>query len=287
MCKDQTRLTFQRSYRGNLRCDIKDRRIVSALLTPPRGNSCCFLTRQLYIARKPWIIASSSSSNLWSCSLCLPSDHTVKHLGHDYRFCVGMETDGENELGFSWGGLTQEIYIALKTHCLTNRRWQLYLLAFEAFFALPTSPVFHVPCTVCRRVGFRTLHRCQSTALLQSPTGSLVQAMWCSAQSVPAVSDCTYEGGHITSHLASPGQESCSRQLFSLSRTAKRKECLAPSTTHAVTINTTLPQSPTRIHTTSQLTVFEIDSQLASRSSGDSIIFLASVHHAFVLVRSD
>ena len=171
MCKDQTRLTFQRSYRGNLRCDIKDRRIVSALLTPPRGNSCCFLTRQLYIARKPWIIASSSSSNLWSCSLCLPSDHTVKHLGHDYRFCVGMETDGENELGFSWGGLTQEIYIALKTHCLTNRRWQLYLLAFEAFFALPTSPVFHVPCTVCRRVGFRTLHRCQSTALLQSPTG--------------------------------------------------------------------------------------------------------------------
>ena len=38
MCKDQTSLTPQRSYRVNLRRDIKDLGISGALLTAPRGT---------------------------------------------------------------------------------------------------------------------------------------------------------------------------------------------------------------------------------------------------------
>ena len=73
--KDRTSLTLQRSYRVNLRRDIKDRRIAGALLTSPRGteglsilclDTTCFLARQLHVARKPEIFVSSSSSNIWS-----------------------------------------------------------------------------------------------------------------------------------------------------------------------------------------------------------------------------
>ena len=76
ICKDQTSLARQRSYRVNLRHDIKDRRIAGALLTPPRGtdslsirclDTCCFFARQLHNARRPRIIVSSKSSHLRSC----------------------------------------------------------------------------------------------------------------------------------------------------------------------------------------------------------------------------
>ena len=56
-------------------------------------------------------------------------------------------------------------------HCLTTEGGKCNLLAFEAFFALPARPAFRVPCSVCRRFGFRALHQCQRTALLQSDTG--------------------------------------------------------------------------------------------------------------------
>ena len=71
LCEDQTSLTLQRSYGANLRRDIKDRRVAGALLTPPRGtdslsirrlDTCCFRARQLHVARKRWIIVSSSST---------------------------------------------------------------------------------------------------------------------------------------------------------------------------------------------------------------------------------
>ena len=54
---------------------------------------------------------------------------------------------------------------------LDSEKRQLFFLAFEAFFALSTRPVFHVPCTVCRRFGFRALHQCWRSALLLSDTG--------------------------------------------------------------------------------------------------------------------
>ena len=84
MCKGQTSLAVQRFYHVNLRRDYKHRRIAGALLTPPRGtgslsirclDTCCFLARQLHVARKPRI-----------SSLCPPADHIAEQLGHDYRF---------------------------------------------------------------------------------------------------------------------------------------------------------------------------------------------------------
>ena len=74
MCKNQASLTLQRLYRVNLCHDIKYRRIAGSLLPVPRGTDSlsircldpvCFLDRQLHVARKPWIIVSSSSSNIW------------------------------------------------------------------------------------------------------------------------------------------------------------------------------------------------------------------------------
>ena len=56
MSNGQSSLTLQRSYRVNLRRDIKDRRIAGPLLTPLRGtdslsvrclDTCCFRARQL------------------------------------------------------------------------------------------------------------------------------------------------------------------------------------------------------------------------------------------------
>ena len=83
MCKDQTSLmTLQRSYCVNLG-------IAGGLLNPPRGtdslsvrclDTWCFFARQLHVARKPWIIVSSSSSNIWSC----PSVLQLATLSHTW-----------------------------------------------------------------------------------------------------------------------------------------------------------------------------------------------------------
>ena len=96
-------------------------------------------------------------------SLCPPSIRTIKHLGHDYRFVRVWIPMAKAQEASHGGGLTREICIAFKNAA-------------------------HVPRTVCRRFGFRALHQCKRTALLQS---------------VPAVSDWTREGGHFGSHLAS------------------------------------------------------------------------------------
>ena len=263
--KDQTSLTLERSYRVNLRRDIKDRRIAGASLTPSRATDslsirclhiCCFLARQMHVARERWIIVSSSSSNNWSC----PSVLHLVTLSNTWvmttDLCGYGETWRKHTRLLMRSGLTQEIYIALKKTLLHNKRLQLFLLAFEAFFTLPTHPVFHVPSTVCRRFGFRAFHQCKRTALLQS-IGILVWAVWCSEQSVPAVSNCTHEGGHLTSHLASAlskqDVQTVSRQLFSLSHTAKRFP--SPSTTYTVTYNTSFSQSGICFLTTSRFTV--------------------------------
>ena len=93
--------------------------------------------------------------------------------------------------------------------------------------------------------------------------GSLVWAMWCGAQSVPAVSKCTYEGGHLTSCLASARalqvvHDSCSLFL------AQQKEFLAPSSTRAVAFYTTCFTEPDTFFTTSHCTFIDLKSQFAS-----------------------
>ena len=110
----------------------------------------------------------------------------------------------------------------------------MFPLAFGAFFALPTQPVPHVPRTVCRRLGFRSLEgfwfgRC-------GVASSLLLALGRSKQVV---------------------HDSCALCL------TQQKEFLAPSTTHAVI--------QTRFLTTSRFTVLGFESQFASRSCGDSI----------------
>ena len=112
----------------------------------------------------------------------------------------GYGRNGENEMGFSWDGLTRGIDIAFAKHCFT------------------TKPKFHIPCTVCGCFGFCALHQCQRTAL-QSETG-----VWfgrcgvvCSLTTQSRIAR-TKGPPHEPSWF-SPRRGSCSRQLFSLSHT--------------------------------------------------------------------
>ena len=166
-----------------------------------------------------------------------------------------------------------------------SKRWQLFLLAFEAFFTLATHPVFHVPRTVCPRFGFRAFQQCKRTALLQS-IGILVWAVWCSEQSVPAVSNCTHEGGHLTSHLASALSKQDVHDSCSLCLT-QQKDFLHH---RRLTRWHTTRHFHRAGHVSLQLHVSQflgIWIQFPSRSCGNSIIFVVSVDYAFVLMRSD
>ena len=105
------------------------------------------------------------------------------------------------------------------------RRLQLFLLAFEAFFALPTHPVFHVPRIVCRRFGFRALHQCKRTALHQSDTGFRFGRCGVASSLFPQSRTARTKVAILRAILLQPCQASCSWQLFSLSHTAKRSPC--------------------------------------------------------------
>ena len=246
-------LTLQRSYRVNLRRDIKDRRIAGPLLTPPRGmdspslrclDTCCFLAKQLHVARKPWIIVLSSNSNFWSC----PSVLQLVTLPNIWAMTPDLRGYGDKwrtRIGLLMGWIDSRDRHRFAKHCFTTKGWQMFLHAFRALFALRTLPVFHAPCTVYQRFGFRALHQCQRTVLLQSDSG------FCFGRCGVAgslFSNCTHEGGHLTSHLASARA--------------------APSTTHAVKHNATLSQSRTRLFTTSRFAFFGVESQCASRRCG-------------------
>ena len=147
-------------------------------------------------------------------SLCpFISPHCQTHLGHGYRFCVALEKMAKAHVASHGFGLTPEICIALAT-----KGGSCYFSAFEAFLAMPT-PVFHALRTVCRRFGFRALHQCQTTALLQPDTRfSFGRCAVCSRSL----------GLHVRRwpphepSFFSPCQASCSRQFFSLFRTANR-----------------------------------------------------------------
>ena len=99
-------------------------------------DTCCFLARQLHGVRKPWIIASSISSNIWSCPSVLHL-FTLSNTQAMTSKCVG--TSGENVLDFSWGGLTQEIYIALK-NTASQQKVAIVLSRVRSIFRIAHPP---------------------------------------------------------------------------------------------------------------------------------------------------
>ena len=165
-------MTLQRAYLVNMRFDIKDRRIAGALLTPPRGtdslsirclDTCCFLARQLRVARKPWTV------NIWLC----PSVLHLSTLSNTWAMTTDLCGNGDKwrkRTGFLMWWTDSRDRHRFEKHCLTTKGGN-YSFSHSRLFALPSHPVFHVPRIVCRRLGFRTLHQCQRTALLQSDTG--------------------------------------------------------------------------------------------------------------------
>ena len=158
---------------------------------------------------------------------------------------------------------------------------QFVLLAFQT--SSPTHPVFQVHRTVCRRFGFRAHHQCQRTALLQSDTGFWFGQFGVASSLFPQ--SRTARGRwppHEPSCIISPCQASCSPQLFHSFQTAKRISCTIDDS-RGYTQHDTFTEPDTFPHNLA----FHIESQFASRSCGDSIIFIASVGHAFELMRSD
>ena len=109
--------------------------------------------------------------------------------------------------------------------------------------------------------------------------------MWCSEQSVSAVSNCTHEGGHLTSHLASARGKQVVHDSCSLC--VAQQKILAPSTTHAVTNNMTLYRAG---HVYLELHVLQfltLNRSLLLEVVGESSILIQSVDHAFAFTRSD
>ena len=161
-----------------------------------------------------------------------------------------MVTSGENVLGFSWVGLTQEIDNVLRKHCLTTNRWQLFFLPFEAFFALPTHPVFHVHRTVCRRFVFRalSLHQCQRTALLHSVTG--VCSGRCGVGEQSASRSLELHVRKVATSRAILLQPVPSKLFMKvvLFVSHNKMHLLAPSTTHAVDIQHDTFTEPDTFH---------------------------------------
>ena len=156
-------MTLQRSYRVNLRRDIKDRRIAGALLTLPLGtgsfsvrrlDTCCFLARQLHVARKPWSISSSSSSNIWSC----PSVHHLSTLSNTWVMITDLCGYGDK-----WRTRAGLLMVTLQKHCFTTKGGNCSFSHSKHFFAFapPTHSALFVDA-----FGFRALHQCQRNSPL-------------------------------------------------------------------------------------------------------------------------
>ena len=138
-----------------------------------------------------------------------------------------MATNGENELGFSWIGLTREIDTVLR-NIVWQRKAAHVLPGIRAFFALPTAQCSAYP------------------ALFDD---ALLHVRRC----------------NLTNHLASARAKQVVHDRCSLCLT-QQKEFLAPSSTHVVACNSTLSQSRTRFLTTSHCTFIDLESEVASRS---------------------
>ena len=125
-------------------------------------------------------------------------------------------------------------------------------LAFEAFFALSPRPVFTYPAQFVDVLAFvlstSAREKPSSSLIRDSGLGDVVQREVCSR------SPELHENGHLTSRLASARAKQVVHGSCSLCLT--QQKILAPSTTNAVTYNTTFSQSKTRFHKTSRFTVF-------------------------------
>ena len=179
---------------------------------------------------------------------------------HNVKFTWAMTTGfvlvwrqiGESVRGFSWSGLTREICTSLwKNIAFITKGGNCPFSRSKHFSALPTHPVFHVACTRLPTLWLPCSPPAQeNTALLQSFMGFWFGRCRCGEQSVPAVSNCTHgRWPHYEPFCFGPCQACCSRQLFSLS--PARGIPLAPSTTHALTYNTTFSQTWKRFLATS------------------------------------
>ena len=132
------------------------------------------------------------------------------------------------------------------SHCKTllhNRRWQLFPSRIQSTFR-----VVHPPSVPRTLHWLSTLwHSCSPPEPEYSPPavshGSLVRAVCCSQVATSRAI------------LLQPVPSKLLTTIVDLSLT-QHEEVLAPSTTHAVTYNTTLSQSWTHFRTTSRFTVF-------------------------------
>ena len=273
ICKDQTNLTFPRAYRASLRRDIKDRCISGALSIRPQGadslsdrclDTCCFLARQLHVARKPWMIASSSSNNIWSYPLVLQLATLPNTWAMTSDLC-GYGDKWRIRTGLLMGWIDSRDRHRFAKHCLTPKGG---ISSFPHLFALPTRPVFHIPCTVCGRFGFRALHQCQRPALLQTDTG-----FWfgrCGVARSLFLQSRTARTKVSTSRaiLLLPVPSKLFTTVVVFFCLAQQNEFLAPSLTHAECVQ---HDTRTRFLTTSHRTFIYMESQLASRSFAFSI----------------
>ena len=216
-------MTLERSYRVNLRCDIKDCRIASGVSTPPRStdrlsisclDTCCFLATQLNIARKPPISAPSRSSNMWSC----PSVHSVKHLGMATDLC-GYGDKWRKRTGVLMGWIDSRDRHRFEKHCFTTKSGNCSFLHSKHFSRCPPTQSSMYPALFVDALAFVL-----TTSASEQPSSSLIRAMWCSPNSCSRSLELHARKWplHVTSCF-SPCQASCSQQLFSLSHTAKTR----------------------------------------------------------------
>ena len=112
-------------------------------------------------------------------SLCPTAVHAVKHLGHDCRLVLVWRQMAKTNRAHHGVERLKRLTSLCKT-LLHDRRWQLFLLAFKAFFALPTSQCSTYLGLFFDVFGFRALHTCQRTALVQSGFGDVVWRAVCS-----------------------------------------------------------------------------------------------------------
>ena len=243
-----------------------------------------FLPDSCTLLGKPWIIVSSINSNFWSC----PSVLHLFTLSNTWAMTADLCGYGDK-----WRkrkGLSMECFDSrdpqrFEKHCFTTKGGNCSFSHSNRGFALPTCPVFHVPCTVCRRCGFLALHQCQRTPFLQSDTGFLFGRYGVASSLFPQSRTARTQVATFRAILLQPVPNKLFTTVVLFVSLSKKNFLHHQRLTR---LHTTLSQCRTRFLTTSCFTFFlTLYRTFASRSCGDSFVFLASVDHAFILIRSD
>ena len=237
ICKDQTNLTLPRAHRASLRRDIKDRAF-QALFRFGHGadslsdrclHTCCFLARQLHFARKPWMIASSSSNNIWSYPLVLQ----LATLPNTWAMTSDMCGYGDKwriRTGLLMGWIDSRNRHRFAKHCLTPKG--AFLLSRICSLCPPAQ------CSTYLALFVDALAFVLSTSARDQPFSRLMRDSGLGDVVWRAVCSCSLElhirrwPPHEPSFFC-PCQASCSRQLLFFFCLAQQNEFLAPSLTHA------------------------------------------------------